>query len=46
MRISEDDDESLAGFIWLCFGYESKYDKETFLDKVKDKKCNWLFDGK
>ena len=34
MRISEDDDPKLAGFIWQVFGYESKLDKEPFLEKI------------
>jgi len=49
MRVSEHEEENeleLKGFVWAVFGYESKLDKEKFLDRLADKECNWIFSGK
>lgn len=49
MRVSEHEEESelyLKGFTFALFGYESKLEKEKFLEKVCDKECVWIFSGK
>ena len=46
MRLSEEEDEKLAGFIWALYGHESKFTTNEFIDKVQKKECSWIFDGK
>ena len=36
--------KELSGFIQLLFGYESKFDTETFIAKVQEPDCCWIFD--
>ena len=46
MRLSEEEDEKIAGFVWAVFGHESKFTMKEFLEKVQKKECSWIFNGK
>lgn len=44
MRLSEEDDDDMKGFIFSVFGFESQLSKAKFIDIMKLKKVNWIFD--
>lgn len=41
----EDEDQELNGFINMCFGNESRYSKQEFIDRVCEPEMNWVFDS-
>ena len=46
MRLNEDeDDPELTGFIHLLFGYESKFTKEEYMERIANENIQWVFDS-
>ena len=46
MRLSEEEeDEHKKGFLMLVYGYESRLDREEFLEELKLPKANWIFES-
>jgi hypothetical protein len=48
MRTSEiepDEDPHKAGFLNIVYGFESRLDREEFINEVQLPKANWIFDS-
>ena len=47
MRTSEiEDPKELSGIIWQLYGYESKFTKDLFIERVQQPDCCWILNGK
>lgn len=46
MRTSEiEDPKELSGFIWQVYGYESKFTRDEFIDRMQTPDCDWILSG-